>query len=544
MLPSVIDFRTHPSRYKHWRLAIDPPIAHLVMDVDPDGGLGGYELKMNSYDLGVDIELADAVQRLRFEHPEVGAVLLESGKDRVFCAGANIRMLAEAGHGLKVNFCKFTNETGLGIEESTARSRQTYIAAINGTAAGGGYELALACEQILLVDDGSATVSLPEVPLLGVLPGTGGLTRLTDKRHVLRDRADVLCTTEEGIKGRRALEWGLVDKLILRSKFKAEAVELVKEAATRTDRPSAGGIDLGEIERTSEGDQIRYEHVTVDIDRALGTATISIQGPANPMPGDPAEVRNLGVRFWPLAFIRELDDALLHLRLNEPELGTLLMKTKGDPETVAAHDAFLLDHADDWLVREIILYCNRTLKRLDMTARTVVSLIEPGSCFVGLLAEIPLASDRVYLHLGDGAPGLRLTPMNLGPLPMGNGLSRLATRFWGRDDALALAEKSVGGDVGAEAVAIGLVTFAFDDVDWDDEVRLFLEERAAFSPDALTGLEANLRLAGPETMETKIFGRLTAWQNWIFFRPNASGPEGTLRSYGSGRRPELDRRRT
>ncbi|CAN5263372.1 2,3-epoxybenzoyl-CoA dihydrolase [soil metagenome] len=541
----MIDFRTHPSRYKHWRLVIEPPIAHLVMDVDEHGGLGDYELKLNSYDLGVDIELADAIQRLRFEHPEVGAVLLESGKDRVFCAGANIRMLAEAGHGLKVNFCKFTNETRLGIEESTSQSRQTYIAAINGTAAGGGYELALACDQILLVDDGSATVSLPEVPLLGVLPGTGGLTRLTDKRHVLRDRADVLCTTEEGIKGRRALDWDLVDKLISRSKFRSDAVEIVKEAAAMTDRPAEGGVDLGELERSIEDGAIRYSTVDVEIDRTLGTAAVTIKGPVELPPAEVERLSDLGVQFWPLAMTRELDDALLHLRLNEPELGTLLFRTAGDRGLVAAYDSFLLGNGEDWLVRETVLYLNRTLKRLEMTARTVVTLIEPDSCFVGLLAEIPLASDRVYMNIGTSGPYLRLTPMNLGPLPMGNGLSRLATRFWGRDEELTLAEKSIGRDLdSSEATGLGLVTFAFDDIDWSDEIRLFLEERGAFSPDALTGLEANLRLAGPETMETKIFGRLTAWQNWIFFRPNASGPEGTLRTYGTGRRPGLDRRRT
>ncbi|MGQ0848639.1 MAG: 2,3-epoxybenzoyl-CoA dihydrolase [Actinomycetota bacterium] len=543
----MIDFRTHPSRYRHWRLSIDPPIAHLVLDVDEAGGLGDYELKMNSYDLGVDIELADAVQRLRFEHPEVGAVLVESGKERVFCAGANIGMLAQAAHGLKVNFCKFTNETRLGIEEATEKSRQTYIAAINGTAAGGGYELALACDQILLVDDGSAAVSLPEVPLLGVLPGTGGLTRLTDKRHVLRDRADVLCTTEEGVKGRRAVEWNLVDELIARSRFNAEALERGRAAAIRSDRPSGGGIDLGEVSRTIDGDQIRYQNITVEINRGLRTAAITIAGPGDAPPPTPSGVAALGVKFWPLGFTRELDDALLHLRLNETEIGTLIFRTVGDRELVAAHDAFLLAEAGDWLVREVTLYVNRTWKRLDMTARSVVTLIEEGSCFIGLLAEIPFASDRVFVHLGNDAdsPRLRLTPMNLGALPMGNGMSRLSTRFWGRVDDLAKVEKRVGEDLGAEtAVDLGLATFAFDDIDWDDEIRLFLEERGAFSPDALTAMEANLRLAGPETMETKIFGRLTAWQNWVFYRPNASGPEGTLRSYGTGRRPGLDRRRT
>lgn len=544
----MIDFRTHPNRYRHWRLSIDAPIAHLALDVDESGGLGDYELKLNSYDLGVDIELADAVQRLRFQHPEVGAVLIESAKDRVFCAGANIGMLAQSDHGLKINFCKFTNETRMAIEEATEKSSQTYVAAINGTAAGGGYELALACETILLIDDGSAAVSLPEVPLLGVLPGTGGLTRLTDKRHVLRDRADVLCTTEEGIKGRRALDWGLVDELIPRSRFNTEVVGRVAAAAAGSDRPAdRAGIDLGELDRAIEGDRIVYPHVTIEIDRDLRTASIAIDGPPASPPAGPEGLADLGAPFWPLALVRAIDDGLLHLRLNEPEIGTLLFRTSGDPDQVAAFDAFLLDHAEDWLVREVVLMISRTWKRLDMTARSVVTLIESGSCFVGLLAEIALASDRVYMHIGDGGtrPLLRLTPMNQGPLPMGNGLSRLATRFWGRPDDLAAADKVIGEDLDAETAAeLGLITFAFDAIDWDDEIRLFLEERASFSPDALTAMEANLRVGGPETMETKIFGRLTAWQNWVFYRPNASGQAGTLRSYGTGRRPGLDRRRT
>jgi benzoyl-CoA-dihydrodiol lyase len=543
----MIDFRTRPDRYKHWKLSITPPIAHLVLDVDPDGGLGDYELKLNSYDLSVDIELADAVQRLRFEHPEVGAVLVESGKDRVFCAGANIGMLAQADHGLKVNFCKFTNETRVAMEEATDKSKQSYVAAINGTAAGGGYELALACDRILLIDDGSASVSLPEVPLLGVLPGTGGLTRLTDKRHVLRDRADVLCTTEEGIKGRRALEWNLVDELIPRSRFASEVVARVTDAARMTDRPPGEkGIELRDLDRVLDDDRIEYRHIKVEIDRKSETASITIAGPAGPPPGNAAEVVALGDEFWPLAIGRELDDALLHLRLNEPEIGTLLFRTVGEPALVADYDVVLVENPHHWLVREVVLLFGRTLKRLDMTARSVVSLIDGGSCFVGFLAEIALASDRVYMHVGDDdGPRIRLTAMNLGALPMGNGLSRLATRFWGRDDDLTALEKTVGEDLDAKAaVDLGLATFAFDEIDWDDEIRLFLEERSSFSPDALTAMEANLRLAGPETMETKIFGRLTAWQNWVFYRPNASGPEGTLRSYGSGRRPSLDPRRT
>ena len=541
----MIDFRTHPDRYRHWKLAIEPPIARLILDVDEDGGLGDYELKLNSYDLGVDIELADAVQRLRFEHPEVGAVMIESGKDRVFCAGANIGMLAAADHGLKINFCKFTNETRVAIEEATERSGQTYHAAIAGTAAGGGYELALACDRIFLIDDGSASVSLPEVALLGVLPGTGGLTRLTDKRHILRDRADVFCTTEEGIKGRRALDWGLVDELVPRSRFRAEIEQRLIDAAGKTDRPSdAKGIELSEIERTIEGDSLEYQYLSIVIDRRLKTATVTIKGPSGPPPDGAAGLPMLGAAFWPLQMSRELDDAVLHIRLNEPEVGTLLFRTSGDPSLVASYDSFLLDHGDDWLVREVVLAIGRTLKRLDLTSRSVVTLVETGSCFVGLLLEIALASDRVYFHI-EGDSRVRLTETNRASWPMANRLSRMSTRFWGRPDELAALEKAIGDELDAEAaVELGLATFAFDDIDWDDEIRLFLEERSAFSPDALTAMESNLRWAGPETMETKIFGRLTAWQNWVFYRPNASGPEGTLRSYGSGRRPALDQRRT
>jgi benzoyl-CoA-dihydrodiol lyase len=554
----MIEFRTDPTRYRHWRLELDPPVARLVLDVEEGGGLGDYELKLNSYDLGVDIELADAVQRLRFEHPEIGAVVIESGKERVFCAGANIGMLAKADHGLKVNFCKFTNETRLGIEEASARSGQSYLSAVNGSAAGGGYELALATDWIMLMDDGSAAVSLPELPLLGVLPGTGGLTRLTDKRHVLHDRADVLCTTEEGIKGRRALEWDLVDELVPRSRFRETVMAKAAELAAHSDRPSgAAGIALGDLERTVDGDRIEYPLpgggplLGVDIDRGLGTATILVHGPtASPPPG-PEALPEVGVGFWPLAVVRALDDALLHLRVNEPEIGTFLIRTSGDPGLVAAHDAYLLAHGEDWLVREVVLYIGRTLRRLDMTARSLVALVDTGSCYTGFLADLVLAADRSYMFIDDApmggaqGPRLRLTAMNQGTLAMGNGLSRLATRFWGRSGDLAMVEKSIGEDLdGIAAAELGLVTFAYDDIDWDDEIRLFLEERTAFSPDALTGMEANLRMVGPETMETKIFGRLTAWQNWIFYRPNASGPEGTLRSYGTGRRPELDRRRT
>jgi len=542
----IVDFRTHPSRYRHWKLSIEPPVARLSLDVDEDAGLGDYELKLNSYDLGVDIELSDAVQRLRFEHPEVAVVLVDSLKDRVFCAGANIGMLASSGHHLKVNFCKFTNETRLAIEDASENSGQRYLAAINGTAAGGGYELALACDQIILIDDGYASVALPEVPLLGVLPGTGGLTRLTDKRKVRRDLADILCTTEEGVKGRRALEWGLVDEVAPGSRFEEAIDAKVKELAALTDRlADARGIELGDLSRTISDDLISYGVLRVDLDRELRTAKINISGPFGPPPEGLSELSDLGTSFWPLAAARALDDALLHLRLNEAEIGTLVLSTTGDAELVAAYDEFLDEFADDWLVREITLFWKRTLKRLDMTAKSIIALIEPGSCFVGTLAELVLAADRAYMADFDEPSSLRLTRMNLGPYPMGNGLTRLQARFWGHPEMLEAVEGRIGEDLDPqEAEKLGLVTFAFDDIDWDDEIRLVLEERAGFSPDSLTGMEANLRVAGPETMETKIFGRLTAWQNWVFQRPNSSGEEGTLRLYGTGRRPEFDLRRT
>jgi len=546
--PEAIDFRTHPTRYRHWRLTIDGPVARLDLDVDEQAGLGDYELKMNSYDLGVDIELNDAVQRLRFEHPEVGAVLIGSLHDRVFCSGANITMLAESSHALKVNFCKFTNETRLAMEDATRNSGQRYLAAINGTAAGGGYELALACDSIMLVDDGSASVALPELPLLGVLPATGGLTRLVDKRHVRRDLADVVATTEEGVKGKRALDWGLVDELIPGSRFAEETVRRARDDAA--DKPTVQGIELRDLQRTIEGDVISYQYLRIEIDREGRAATIRIFGPSEPPPADPKAATDLGDAFWPLAVTRALEDALLHLRVNEFEIGTLLLVTEGVPDLVLAHDGFLRDHAEHWLIAEIILFLTRTLKRIDVTSRSTIALVEPGSCFAGLLTELALAADRSYMF--DGMPDdaatrpaeLQLTEMNLGALPMGNGLSRLATRFWGRPDALADAENAAGRRLSAgDAEALGLVTFALDAIDWEDELRLALEERASFSPDSLTAMEANLRFVGPETMETKIFGRLSAWQNWVFQRPNASGEAGALRRYRTGRRPEFDKKR-
>jgi len=549
---SPVEFRIEPGRYKHWRLAFDGPVATLTMDVQEDAGLSpGYELKLNSYDLGVDIELYDAVQRLRFEHPEIGAVVLTSGKERVFCAGANIRMLGQSSHGFKVNFCKFTNETRNAIEEASSESRQAWICVVNGPCAGGGYELAMACQHIVMADDGNTSVALPEVPLLAVLPGTGGLTRLVDKRHVRRDRADVFCTLEEGIKGRRAVEWGLVDEVVSRSKLLEMARHRALELAARTDRPKNGrGIALTPLERSIEGDRIRYRFVTCAIERARGRAEITVHGPDTAPPENVAGIHGAGVGFWPLAVARELDDLILHLRANEEAIGLWVLRTVGDVERVEAYDRTLVDHAGDWLVREIRLYLKRTLKRLDASSRSIFALVEPGSCFAGTLLELALAADRSYMLAGtreggeEPAATVKLTPMNFGAYPMSNGLTRLATRFLGEPGRVDDLKGRIGQDLEAEAASdAGLVTFTPDDIDWDDEVRLALEERAAFSPDALTGMEASLRFAGPETLETKIFGRLSAWQNWIFQRPNAVGNKGALHVYGTGQRSEFDRRR-
>jgi benzoyl-CoA-dihydrodiol lyase len=543
---TTVEFRTEPARYRHWRLSVDGPVATLAMDVDEQGGLvPGYELKLNSYDLGVDIELYDAVQRLRFEHPEVRAVVMTSAKERIFSAGANIRMLAASPHAWKVNFCKFTNETRNGIEDASANSGQTWIAAVNGTASGGGYELALACAHIMLIDDRSSMVSLPELPLLGVLPGTGGLTRVVDKRHVRRDRADYFSTRSEGVGGRRAAAWRLVDEAVARSRWAQTVAERAAEFAARSTRPRAAGIVLAPLEKTRTADAIAYRHVRAELDRDRGCAQITVRGPQH-APGE------LDADFWTLAMTRELDDLILDLRTNETEVGTWVLRTEGDPALVLAHDALLLAGRDDWLANEIVLYLKRTLKRLDVTSRSLLALIEPGSCFAGSLLELALAADRSYQLFGvfeDGpahaTPGtVTVGAMNLGPLPMGNDLTRLQTRFYGDPEALAAAEAAAGTPLGAEdAERLGLVTFAPDDIDWTDEVRIAIEERASFSPDALTGMEANYRFAGPETIETKIFGRLTAWQNWIFYRPNASGPDGALRKFGTGRRADFDRER-
>ena len=549
-----VEFRTEPARYRHWRLATDGPVATLTMDVDERGGLGdGYELKLNSYDLGVDIELYDAVQRLRFEHPEVRAVVITSGNDKAFCAGANIRMLAGAEHGQKVNFCKFTNETRNGIEDATANSGQTYLAAVNGTASGGGYELALACEHIMLIDDRSSAVSLPELPLLGVLPGTGGLTRLVDKRHVRRDIADYFCTRPEGVTGRKAVGWRLVDEAIPRAQWAETVARRARELASRSDRrEGAAGIRLTPVAKTRSETEIGYRWVTAALDPEAGLATITVRGPDTDAPADMSAAHEQGADFWPLAMTRELDDLILDLRTNEPAIGTWLLRTSGDPARVLAHDQLLLDHADDWLAGEIVLYLRRTLKRLDVTSRSLIALIEPGSCFAGSLLELALAADRSFQLEGvfeDDDPGsdpaaVTLGAMNTGPLQMGNGLTRLRTRFSGDDASVAELTRRLGEPLlAADAAELGLVTFAPDDIDWADEIRIATEERASFSPDALTGMEANIRFAGQETMETKIFGRLTAWQNWIFNRPNAAGPAGALRRFGTGQRADFDRKR-
>ncbi len=546
-----IDFQTEPARYRHWRLRLDGAVAHLVMDVDPAGSLfEGCELKLNSYDLGVDIELADAVQRLRFEHPEVRCVVLRSGKDGVFCAGANIRMLGRATHGHKVNFCKFTNETRMAIEDASENSGQIYVAAVNGACAGGGYELAITAAHVMLIDDRRSTVALPEVPLLGVLPGTGGLTRLTDKRRVRRDRADLFCTLEEGIRGERAVQWRLVDEVVPPSAWEQQVEVRAREFAARSDRPHATqGIALTPLNRTLADDAVAYDHVRIALDRATRRATLTIAGPSR-LPADPAGICADGAAFWPLAMARELDDAILHLRLNEPALGLLVLRTEGDADAVLAADVLLEAHRAHWLVREIRLYLKRVLKRIDLTARSLVALIEPGSCFAGTLAEIAFAADRAVMFAGARtdrnlpAARLQLSRLNFGAYPMSNGLTRLETRFLGEPGSVARAEEKIGEALDSDAAEeFGLVTAAYDDIDWDDEVRLMLEERASFSADALTAMEANLRFAGPETMETRIFGRLTAWQNWVFQRPSAVGEHGALKRYGSGQKPEYDPQR-
>ncbi|MFN0026371.1 MAG: enoyl-CoA hydratase-related protein [Acidimicrobiales bacterium] len=576
-----IDFSTDPGQYRHWQVDITPPLANVMMAVTPDAGLrDDYELKLNSYDLGVDIELYDITQRLRFEHPEVRVVVVSGASGSsgtVFCAGANIQMLTGSTHGHKVNFCKFTNETRLAIEDATENSQQVWIAAINGTAAGGGYELALACDEIVMIDDRSSTVSLPEVPLLGVLPGTGGLTRLVDKRHVRRDLADVFATRTEGVKAQAALRWGLVDAITPASGFAEVLRARVAARAGQSDRPSGQrGITLTPLRRRERSLGPAYEHVLVELDRQDATATITVHGPRTAQPTTPEGLLDAGADAWLVAVARELEDAVLRLRFNETGIGIWLLRTVGSPQAVTAAEALLADHPDHWLVREVRLFWARTLRRLDLSARTVVAIIEPGSCFAGPLAELALAADQSFMLEGmfdeeelerrmllEGSPeepghavghdavghhlspaSLRLSPANLGWFPMSNGESRLRTRFWGREDVFDAAAALVGTDLlAAEALQAELITFAPDELDWEDELRVMVEERASFSPDALTGMEANFRFVGPETMETKIFARLSAWQNWIFQRPNATGPDGALHRFGSGSRPTFDMNR-
>ncbi len=551
-MKDFIDFQTDPSRYRHWRVEYEGAIANIYMDVDDNGGIfDGYDLKLNSYDLGVDIELADIVERMRFEHPEVKVVILKSGKERVFCAGANIRMLGGASHSHKVNFCKFTNETRNALESAEADSGQKYIAAIKGACAGGGYELALACNFIMLTDDRNTSVSLPEVPLLAVLPGTGGLTRLTDKRKVRRDLADVFCSTEEGVKGKRAQEWRLVDEVIANSRFDQVVTERAGEFAVTSDKSDVSeGIVLTDLDRTFESNgNVKYSAVNIEVDRASRRATITILGPDS-TPSDIESLVDEGADTYLLRLARELDDAVLHLRLNELELGLLIFRSHGGHEKFIAHETLLLNNAHHWLVNEVLQLWKRVLKRIDITSRSMIATIEHGSCFSGILAEILFAVDRSYMMKDefedDDRPfaQISLTDANFGMFPMANGLSRLQTRFLGDQNSLEAATDRKGESLDADdAEKLGLVTMSLDELDWDDELRIFMEERASFSPDAMTAMEANLRFAGPETMETRIFGRLTAWQNWIFNRPNAVGHEGALQRYGSGMRGKFDMER-
>jgi benzoyl-CoA-dihydrodiol lyase len=549
---SRIEFQTSPERYRHWRIETDGEIASLIMDVDPAGGLSpDYELKLNSYDLSVDIELNDAIQRLRFEHPEVRAVIVKSGKENVFCAGANIRMLGKATHGHKVNFCKFTNETRLSIEDASEHSKQVYLTAVNGTAAGGGYELALATDWIMLVDDRRSAVSLPETPLLAVLPGTGGITRVTDKRKVRRDLADMFCATEEGQRGKKAVDWRLVDETVVKSKWDDAVKARAKEIASRSDRPAdAKGIKLNPLAREITENAINYSTVRVEIERERGIATVIVKGPAAQPPASLDDAQAQGDQFWPLLLARELEDTILQLRFNERAVGVILFRTEGEAKSVLDYDRCLAANEGHWLMREVRHYIKRTLKRLDVTAKSMIALVEPGSCFAGTLAELLFASDRALMLIGrregDNRPpaAIVLGEANFGPYPMGNGLTRLKTRFLGEPASVGHAKEKIGTPIeGEEAAELGLITVAYENFDWDDELRVMVEERASFSPDALTGLEANVRFAGPETMETKIFGRLTAWQNWIFQRPNSVGEQGALKLYGSGVQPTFDRER-
>ena len=547
---SPVDYQTHPDRYKHWRLQFEGPIATLVMEIDEDGGLReGYKLKLNSYDLGVDIELNDAVQRIRFEHPEVRTVIVTSGRERVFCSGANIFMLGKSSHPWKVNFCKFTNETRNGLEDSSRHSGLKFLAAVNGACAGGGYELAAACDEIILVDDRSSSVSLPEVPLLGVLPGTGGLTRLTDKRKVRHDHADIFCTTPEGIRGKKAKDWRLVDEVVKTQGFAQRVQERALELAAQSTRPAdAKGVLLTPLNKTVAADAVTYGHVSIAIDRAGRTATLIVKAPSGAQPTDVSGIEAAGSNWYPLQMARELEDACLHLRTNELDIGTWALKTQGRVADVLAMDATLEANKTHWFVNETLGLLRRTLARLDVSSRSLFALIERDSCFAGTLLEIALAADRSYMLAlpdePDTAPKIALSPMNFGTFPMVSDETRLQRRFYDNADEIGAVRAKIGQSLDAdEAFALGLVTSAPDDIDWHDEVRIAFEERASMSPDALTGMEANLRFAGKETMETRIFGRLTAWQNWIFIRPNAVGEGGALKVYGTGTKPQFDRNR-
>jgi benzoyl-CoA-dihydrodiol lyase len=542
-----VDYQTHPSRYRHWKLRFEGPVATLAADFDENAGLRpGYKLKLNSYDLGVDIELNDAINRIRFEHPEVRTVVVTSAKDKVFCSGANIFMLGVSSHAWKVNFCKFTNETRNGLEDSSAHSGLRFVAAVNGACAGGGYELALACDEIILVDDRSSAVSLPEVPLLGVLPGTGGLTRVTDKKKVRHDLADLFCTSVEGVRGQKAKDWRLVDDIAKPAQFAAKVQERALQLAAQSDRPAgAQGVALPSVERTIEADALRYPHVTVQIDRARRVATFIVRGPSGAQPTDLAGIVAAGAAWYPLQMGRELDDAILEMRTNEPQIGTWLIKTQGDAAAVLAMDALLAAHRGHWLVRETVGLLRRTFSRLDLSARSLFALIEPGSCFAGTLLELALACDRSY-HLAlpdepERAPKITVGEANFGVYAMATGQSRLQRRFYDEQPALDAVRAVLGQALDADAAnAVGLVTSNPDDIDWADEVRIAIEERVSMSPDALTGLEANLRFNGPENMTTRVFGRLTAWQNWIFQRPNAVGDKGALKVYGKGDKAAFD----
>jgi benzoyl-CoA-dihydrodiol lyase len=545
-----VDYETSPEQYKHWTLACDGPVATLTMNVNEDGGLReGYKLKLNSYDLGVDIELNDAVQRIRFEHPEVRTVVITSARDRIFCSGANIFMLGKSSHAWKVNFCKFTNETRNGLEDSSRNEGLKFIAAVNGACAGGGYELAAACDEIILVDDRSSSVSLPEVPLLGVLPGTGGLTRLTDKRKVRHDHADIFCTTSEGVRGQRAVDWKLVDAIAKPAQFKDAVQKRAQELAALSDRPADGrGVKLTPLNKKLGDSSIEYGYVSVTIDRAARNAVLTVRGPKGPQAATAAEIEEAGVQWWPLQMARELDNAILHMRTNELDIGTWLLKTEGDVQAVLEADAVMLANQSHWLVRQTLGLMRRTFARLDVSSRSLFALIEEGSCFAGSLLEVALSADRIYmLALPDSpekAPKVALSDMNFGALPMVTHQSRLQRRFYDDEAAIAKVRETLGQQLDADqAMALGLITSNPDDIDWADETRMVIEERASMSPDALTGLEANLRFNGPETMETRIFGRLTAWQNWIFIRPNAVGELGALKVYGSGNKAQFDMNR-